>query len=109
MGRREELLKIVTKNGTDEEVKATQLVDELVFVEEQLKELKKLPFIKVNPKDPSQQKTTPAAKQYKELLQQYNNSLKLLLKMSGDFGETEEESPLRLWIKSRKEKEDERI
>ena len=106
MGRREELLKIVTKNGTDEEVKATQLVDELVFVEEQLKELKKLPFIKVNPKDPSQQKTTPAAKQYKELLQQYNNSLKLLLKMGGDFGEVEEESPLRQWLNSRKEREE---
>lgn len=103
MSRREELLEIVTKNGAAEEIKARQLVEEIIFVEEQLIKLKKLPFIKINPKDPTMQKATPAAKQYKELLQQYNNSLKLLLKIGGDFGETEEESPLRKWVKSREE------
>jgi hypothetical protein len=66
-------------------------------------ELKKLPFINVNPKNPMQQKATPASKQYKEFLQQYNNCLRLLFRLSGDMGETEEESPLRRWIKGRKE------
>jgi hypothetical protein len=84
-------------------IKAEQLIDEVVFIEEQLVELKKLPFISVNPKNPMQQKVTPAAKQYKELLQQYNNSLRLLYRLSGDMGEVEEESPLREWVKSRKE------
>ena len=84
-------------------IKAEQLIDEVVFIEEQLVELKKLPFININPKNPMQQKVTPAAKQYKELLQQYNNSLRLLFRLSGDMGESEEESPLRQWIKSRKE------
>ncbi len=104
MGRKEELLKLICKNGADNDVKATQLIDEILFIEEQLIFLKTLPFININPKNPMQQKTTPAAKQYKELLQQYNNSLRLLLRLSGDMGgESEEESPLRKWVKSRKE------
>lgn len=103
MNRKEELLQIVCKNGSKNDIKARQLVDEIIFVEEQLVYLKTLPFININPKNPMQQKTTPAAKQYKELLQQYNNSLRLLLRMSGDIGESEEESPLRQWAKSRKE------
>ena len=98
MDRKEQLLKII---GSENETKAGQLVDEIIFIEEQLVSLKKLPFIKVHPSDPSRQKTTPAAKQYKELLQQYNNSLRLLFKLSGDLGETEEESPLRKWVKER--------
>lgn len=103
MNRKEELLQLICKNGSNNDIKARQLVDEIIFVEEQLVYLKTLPFININPKNPMQQKATPAAKQYKELLQQYNNSLRLLLKMSGDIGESEEESPLRQWAKSRKE------
>lgn len=104
MSRQEELLKLICKNGADNDIKATQLIDEIIFIEEQLIFLKTLPFININPKNPMQQKATPAAKQYKELLQQYNNSLRLLFRLSGDMGaESEEESPLRKWVKSRKE------
>lgn len=104
MDRQAELLSIISKSGSDNDIKAAQLVDEIVFIENQLVELKKLPFININPKNPMQQKATPAAKQYKELLQQYNNSLRLLFRLSGDLGgEVEEESPLRKWAKSRKE------
>lgn len=103
MGRKEELLKLICKNGADNDIKATQLIDEIIFIEEQLIFLKTLPFININPKNPMQQKATPAAKQYKELLQQYNNSLRLLFRLSGELGESEEESPLRQWLRSRKE------
>ncbi len=104
MNRKEELLKILNQKDSQNSVKAEQLVDEIVFIEEQLRELKKLPFITVHPKNPALQKATPAAKQYKEMMQQYNNSLRLLFRLSGDMnGETEEESPLRRWAKSRKE------
>lgn len=79
------------------------MIDDVVFLEGQLEELRKLPFIKVNPKDPSQQKPTPAAKQYKELLQQYNNCVKILTSiLRKDI--PEEESPLRAFINARKEK-----
>lgn len=103
MNRSEELKKIICKDGTDNEIKAAQLIDEIIFIEEQLIELKKLPFISVNPKNPLQQKSTAAAKLYKEILQQYNNSLKLLFRLAGDMGESEEDSPLRKWVKARKD------
>lgn len=104
MSRKQELISLIQKSGADNDIKATQLIDEIVFIEERLIELKKLPFININPRNPMQQKATPAAKQYKELLQQYNNSLRLLLRLSGDLGgEPEEESPLRQWANARQE------
>lgn len=100
MSRKDELLKIICKDGTENEVKVAELIDEVIFIEGQLQTLKKLPFISVNPKNPAQQRSTPAAKLYKELLQQYTNCLKILLKMTGDT-EDDEESPLRKWVKQR--------
>ena len=103
MNRKEELLKIINKSGSRNDIKAAQLIDEIIFIEEQLVELKKLPFIRVSKKNPAVQETTPASRQYKELLQQYNNSLRLLFRLSGDMGESEETSPLRDWMKKRLE------
>lgn len=103
MTREQELLDIVCKNDKSNLIKARPLVKEVVYLEERMQELKKLPFIVVDKKNPMRQKATPASKQYKEYLQQYNNSLRLLLRLAGDLGEVEEESPLRKWIKERKE------
>lgn len=75
--------------------KSNNLLEEKTFLESRLEELRKLPFIKVNPKNPIQQKTTPAGKQYKELLQQYINLIKALEKLSADENEI---SPLREWL-----------
>ena len=94
MGRKEELLGAVGENIT-----LVPLVNEAVFLEQKLDELKKLPFLKVHPNDPTKQKATPAQKQYKELLQQYSNIVKILVKVSG-IDEQDEESPLRKWVKS---------
>lgn len=102
--RKQELINIVTKTGTDNFAKTSQLIDELVFIENKLRELRELPFLNVHPDKPALQKATPAAKQYKEMMQQYNNSLRLLFRLTGDLGgEVEEESPLRQWAKSRNE------
>ena len=79
-------------------------MDEAVFVEEQLKELKKYPFLEVNPKNTSQQRQTAAAKQYKELLQQYNNCIKILLGVLGKV-EATEESPLRQYLNALRAKQ----
>jgi hypothetical protein len=95
--RREQLLDLV-----GEDIKAGTLVDEILFLEEQMAELKKLPFIIVNKNNPAQQKATPASKQYKEMLQQYNNSVRLLVKITEGDGESENESPLRKWARERK-------
>lgn len=93
MTRKEELEEII---GDDLALKP--LIDEIIFLEGQLEELKKLPFIKVNPKNPMQQKSTPAQKQYKELLQQYTNILKIVARSVG-VDENDDESPLRKWVK----------
>ena len=79
------------------------LIDEILYLENQLNYLRDLPKIRVNPNNPEQQKTTPAAKLYKEYLQQYLNALKLLLK-TGDTGDDTTESPLRKWVQQRIDK-----
>lgn len=92
MTRREELLKLV-----EYDVTYVPLINEMVYLEEQLDELRELPKIKIHPTDPTKQKTTPAARLYKEYLQQYTNIIRILMKATG-VDETEEESPLRKWV-----------
>ena len=104
MSRKEDLLNIICKDGSGNDIKASQLVDEIIFIEKRLKELRELPFINVNPNNPTQQKATPASKQYKELLQQYTNCLKTLFMLSGD-NDDGGESPLRQWARQRINKE----
>lgn len=104
--RRKELIEYVG----NEEIYG-HLVDEMVFLEEQLRELRKLPMINVKKKVRTivneegkeeketvvLQKSTPAQKQYKEFLQQYTNIIKTLSKV-GD-SDSEEESPLRKYMR----------
>lgn len=97
--RRQELIKYCCKTEEDNLV-LLPLIEEIIFLENRLEELKKLPFIKINPKNPMQQKNTPAQKQYKELLQQYTNLIKVLIRAT-DQDENNEESPLRKWVKER--------
>lgn len=89
-----------------EEEKAAELVDDIAFLEQRLQELRRLPFLRVDPNNPERQRPTPASRQYKELLQQYNNSLKLFCKLCGDLREEEAESPLRAWLKNREKNAD---
>ena len=96
MSRKEELLKYLCKTN-DDKLMLESVIDEFLFLEGQLTELKKLPFIQIHPRDPTKQRTTPAAKQYKELLQQYTNILKVLSRGEKDEGESE--SPLRKWVR----------
>lgn len=93
MDRKEELLKVIEHDPA-----LVPLIDEVIFLEGRLEELKKLPFIKIHPKDPTKQKVTPAQKQYKELLQQYVNIIRVLIRATGT-DENDEESPLRKWVK----------
>lgn len=93
--RKNELLKML-----DNDIVYLPLVDDVIFLENQLSQLKKLPFIKVNPNNQTQQKATPASKQYKELLQQYLNCIKVLARATGQDLD-DEESPLRKWVKEK--------
>ena len=94
MNRRDELMKVL--NDANNSV-VSPLIDEILYLEDQLNYLRDLPKIRVNPADNSQQKTTPAAKLYKEYLQQYLNAIKLLSGVTKTDVDTEE-SPLRKWV-----------
>ena len=102
--RKEELEKICKSLDETAQKSTSELIDHIVFLEMQLAELKQLPFIEVNPKNPMQQRPTPAAKQYKELLQQYNNCIKILLSAAKKT-DGEETSPLREYLKKIKNNE----
>ena len=92
MTRKEELIEAVHGNAL-----LIPLVSDMVYLEEQLEYLQTLPKIRIHPDDPSKQKTTPAAKLYKELLQQYTNIVKVMLRATGSE-DIEEDSPLRKWM-----------
>ena len=102
MTRKDELLQIFAQIDDTKGI-IRPMIDDVVFLEDHLHELRKLPFIRVNPADPTQQKPTPAAKQYKELLQQYNNCVKILTGILRK-DTPEEDSPLRAFIAARREK-----
>lgn len=97
MTRKDELLQYL--NGTGNDIFINRMVDEVVFLENQLEDLRKLPFIKVNPKDKQMQKTTPASRLYVSLMAQYNANIRTLASLTGK-NDIEEESPLRAWVKS---------
>lgn len=98
MTRKEELLKIFENVEKEKLVLISQLIDEVVFLEEQLTELKKYPFIKIHPTDPTLQKSTVAGKQYKELSQSYINAIKVLMRCKDGESDTDD-SPLRAYLK----------
>lgn len=100
MTRKDELLQLFDAIEDTKSI-ISPMIDDLIFLEDRLQELRKLPFLRVNPKDPSMQKPTPAAKQYKELLQQYNNCIKILTGILRKDA-PEEESPLRAYLEARK-------
>ncbi len=97
MDRKKQLEKLCA--GLDDAAKTTTapLIEDIVFLEDRLTILRQYPFISVNPSNPAQQKPTAAAKQYKELLQQYTNCIKILLGVLGN-AETEDVSPLREYL-----------
>lgn len=101
MLRKDELLNLVPEDSRE---LVKDIVDQIVFLEDKMTELKKLPFIEVNPKDASKQRNTPASKMYKEFLQQYINCIKVIegviYRDKRLEGEEIEESPLRKWFKN---------
>lgn len=96
MSRKDDLLALITINKE----MIIPLIDDVLYMEQQLQYYRSLPQISVNPKNPMQQKATPAAKLYKETLQQYTNCIKVLAHCTGQDADNEE-SPLRKWVNSR--------
>lgn len=102
MDRYEQIMEAVCQDDADRVI-YSNLARKCVLLEEKMEYLESLPHIVVHPSDPAKQKTTPAFKQYKELLQQYGNVIRILGRVSG-VDTQGEESPLRAWAKARAER-----
>lgn len=91
MTRYENLKKIFNKIDEDKRAVIMPLLDDVIFIEERLSELRKLPTIRYDKRNPAKQEVTPAGKQYKEYMQSYLNALKVLQKtlyLAGEDGES---------------------
>lgn len=96
--RTDQLKKIFSEFDKNVQAVVTPLFAEMDFIESQLVELKKKPFIKYHPKDPSVQKQTPAGKLYKDLLAQEKDIVRILCSQLRKQ-DTDEESPLRKYLR----------
>jgi len=74
-------------------------IQQVVYLEEQLRALKAVPHIKVHPTMPTIQKITPAGRLYKDTYNSYIAGIKLLLSVLKN-NNVEEESPLRKWVEN---------
>lgn len=77
--RRKQLEAIFADVDPNEKILVSYLIDEVVYLEKRMADLKKLPPINTHPQNPALQKSTPAAKQYKECMQSYMNALRILV------------------------------
>lgn len=99
MTRHDELIKIFKGADVDILTIVEPMIGELVFIEEQLADLRTKPFIKYHPNDPSIQKQTPAGKLYKDLLAQEKDIVRILCSQLHKSGSDDVESPLRAYLK----------
>ena len=76
--RLESLKAIFEKVDADKAAVVSPLLPQVVFMEQRLDELRKVPHIRIHPKNPARQEITAAGKQYKETMQAYLNAIKVL-------------------------------
>lgn len=79
VNRKNQIYSLFEHIDEDEKELIGPLIEQVLFLEQRMSELQKLPFLKINPKNPMMQKVTPAAKLYKECMQSYMNAIRILL------------------------------
>lgn len=99
--RHDELVRIFEGVDADVLTIVTPMIEDLVFIEKQLAELRTKPFIRYHPTDPTLQKTTSAGKLYKDLLAQEKDIVRILCSQLRKGNTGEDESPLRAYLNSR--------
>ena len=97
MTRLEELQTIFEKVDEDKASVIAPLLPQVVFLEERLRELQKVPHIRIHPKNPARQEITAAGKQYKEMMQSYLNAVKVLQMTLGRYA-VEEKDAFDEWL-----------
>lgn len=83
---------------------ADTILDDLIFIENNLIVLRTKPFIKYHPEFPTLSKSTPEAKLYKELVSQKNNLIRTLNNTLRSGLMPDEENPLESFNKLFNEK-----
>jgi len=83
MERSEQLHNIIDELDESVQLLGHSLVDRMLFLEAQLFELEKLPFIEFKKDNPLKQRELPARKAYLSILQQYHLIIKTLGKLLG--------------------------
>lgn len=94
MDRKQELFEYCGKDPN-----LLPVIENVVYLEGILADLQLKPKIKFHPTDPTKQKVLPAAKLYKEYMQQYLNAIKVLLRAAGK-DVADEDSPLREYFRT---------
>ena len=97
MERLKELQAIFEKVDEDKAAVIVPLLPQVVFLEERLRELQKVPHIRIHPKNPARQEITAAGKQYKEMMQSYINAVKVLQMTLGRYA-VEEKDAFDEWL-----------
>ena len=101
MSRLEQLQAIFEKVDEDKSAVIRPLLPQVVFIEQRLEELRQLPHLRVHPSNPARQEITAAGKQYKELMQSYLNSIKVL-QMTLSRYSVEEQDEFDMWLEENK-------
>ncbi len=97
MTRYEQLKEIISKVDEDKAAVIEPLLADVVFMEERLDVLKRLPHIRISKKNPEVQQITAAGKQYKETMQAYLNALKVIQSTLSRFTQ-EEADAFDIWL-----------
>ena len=100
MDRLNQLKKIFENVEEDKKILISYAIEELVFIERKLTQLKKYPFTLYNVRT-GETKTTAAGKQFKELEQSYLNCLKVLTNALKNSSGDEEDDAFDKWVKER--------
>lgn len=95
--RRQELFDCLDGIGEKERKVAERLVDEIVFQEGLLYELRNESMVKRHPKNPALMKPSPAYKMYRETAQLYVLNVKALMSIANK-NKTKEKSPLAKYL-----------
>lgn len=97
MTRLEQLQEIVSKVDEDKAAVIEPLLTDIIFMEERLTELRKLPHLRISTKNSEIQQITAAGKQYKETMQAYLNALKVVQTTLSRFT-VEEQDAFDKWL-----------
>lgn len=100
--RLEKLKSIISKVDADKAAVIEPLLTDILFMEERLAELRKLPQIRISTKNPDLQQITAAGKQYKETMQAYLNALKVVQTTLSRFT-VEEQDAFDLWLQENRD------